>query len=319
MGTENVHTVLVLEGEAQTQLDYLVDGVATTQVERPDGHRERWLSFPKLRGVRIETDEYPFTLDGSRFRAFPRTQPTELVPQAPEAERPRTKGAVWPGSSDFVAAFGRLPFDALTLIELDPGVPRQVHRAILFPIMSDVMRRGGRVLLVPPPTLDPQDTFDRLSQMIPLRDLKRRLRVLGLVENAALMKDRPGDLVGTPLPRGPIFPTNPDGKGPPDLLVTYLSGIEALMAASGGGARLGRALIPGMARMVFGPKNIHMIAVGRGDDSSFQELTVVAGVHIGVHDRRGRIVLSGKRPFTPEYVLERSRDARTPYELTRLV
>jgi hypothetical protein len=62
-----------------------------------------------------------------------------------------------------------------------------------------------------------------------------------------------------------------------------------------------------------------MVAVGRGDDSSFQELTVVAGVHIGVHDRRGRIVLSGKRPFTPEYVLERSRDDRTPYELTRLV
>jgi KaiC/GvpD/RAD55 family RecA-like ATPase len=327
--SENLKTVLINESAERTHLDYLVDGICVIASEATGEHIERWLSFEKLRNVRIETANYPFTLDGARLRVFPRFPSSGATPRPPEPDRSENTSSMFPGSHDLERAFGRLQPNALTLIELDPQVPRSVHRILLYPIMTVAMRCKGRVLLVPPPTLDPQDFFVGIRDQIPVHELQNRLRILSLFPNHTMAREAPSlfispqritwtrkDLSMPGIPDAPFLKAA--GRRPgPNLLISYLSGIEALVPSSAD-IRV-REMFPRLARMMFGPRSTYLVGIGRSDDPDFRESTTVAAVHIRISNRRGRIVVSGKRPYTPEYVLEQDVRSPAPYSLTRLI
>ena len=63
-----VHVLLVVEREERARLDYVTDGALSLTVSEADGRAQRWLSYQKLRGVRLGSISYPFTLDGGRFQ-----------------------------------------------------------------------------------------------------------------------------------------------------------------------------------------------------------------------------------------------------------
>jgi hypothetical protein len=151
----NVHFIFVVEREGEAPLDYLVDGIVSLSVPRIDGRPERWLQILKMRGVRLDETDYPFTLQGGGFetlRSFPVTVTT--VPAHAEIDPDPATGSIWPGSNAFATAFGRLPVGQLSLVEIEPGVPTEGVRLVLMPMVDAVLAQGGKILLSMPPTMN---------------------------------------------------------------------------------------------------------------------------------------------------------------------
>ena len=322
-----IHLVLVMEGEEPTPLDYLVDGVVVAQLEERGGRVSRWLRLPKLRGVRVENPVYPFTLDGARFQsASPFTTGTQVLLSPPEEEKVADAGSLWPGSRSFANAFGRLPLGGLTLIELDPAVPREVHHLLLAPVIGQVLKLGGRVLLIPPPTLDPEDSFVGLRGLIDEERLERQFRILASFPNDTLSSSLKGvyippsrvtwtnDGIAVPLPDDPVFRLERT-PGAPNLLVAYFSGLSAL--ARNAGESLTREMLPATTQTVFGNSRAHMIGLGRVGDPYLPEVSAIASLHLRIESRHGRVIVYGERPHTPGFVLT-SAEPPLPYHLTRL-
>ena len=147
------HLVLVLERPQPSQLDYLVDGIISTTHDVEDTHPERWVMMPKLRGVRIENESYPYTLEGGKFKCIaPETKEFMHIDAFAEPDPgplPRRSGPV---SSAFADAFGRLPLGSLVTIETDDHITDASFETLAFPMMASVLRGGGRVLYTPAPS-----------------------------------------------------------------------------------------------------------------------------------------------------------------------
>jgi KaiC/GvpD/RAD55 family RecA-like ATPase len=323
-----IHLVFVREGSEESQLDYLVDGVVIASREKPSAHIERWLTLSKLRGIAINRPLYPFTLDGGMFRCIS-TQAVseELSPARPEPDPRPTPGVLWPGNTDFAREFGRLLDGSMTLFELAPEVPRDVPRALFLPIMAQVLGAGGRVVLIPPPTLSPQDSYSGLSDLIPPEVLEQRFRILGVFPNPEFNRKVPSvfippnrvswtkDGITGPVPEDPTFRDGP-GAGPTmNLMVVYFTGLEVLAQAAD--ARLTREALSGAAHATFGGAPVHIIGLGRGGDAYFGTMSPLASSHIRVESRQGRVLLHGFRPFTEEFAMVQPGE-RTPYRLIRI-
>jgi KaiC/GvpD/RAD55 family RecA-like ATPase len=328
VGRTRIHLIFVIEGSDESQLDYLVDGVLVTNRERAGTHLERWLTLSKLRGVAIDHPLYPYTLDGGKFRCItPRNGPSELVPVGPERDPAPMPNQLWPGNTDFVREFGRLSNGAMTLIELAPEVPREVPRVLLLPVMAQALRDGGRVVLIPPPTLSPEDSYSGLNALIAPEVLERQFRVLGVFPNREMADKMHSvfispsriswtkDGVTVPVPEDPTFRVGLPGVQAVNLMVVYFSGLEGLAQAAD--AVLTREAIPGAAHVTFGGAPVHLIAIGRGGDAYFNAVSPLAGTHLRVESRQGRVLVHGFRPFTEEFALTQP-DESSPYRLTRL-
>ncbi|MGD0250757.1 MAG: gas vesicle protein GvpD P-loop domain-containing protein, partial [Thermoplasmata archaeon] len=155
-----IFLVIVVERIEPNQIDYLVNGVVETTSLEHFGRPERWLRLVKLRGTRIASNLYPFTLEGGRFRCI-----APIAPRLPERairsepEPHPVPGYIWPGSSDFANAFGRLPVGRISLLERDISVPVEALNLLVDPIAAHVARQGGRVLHVLPPNLAPEEVL----------------------------------------------------------------------------------------------------------------------------------------------------------------
>jgi KaiC/GvpD/RAD55 family RecA-like ATPase len=104
MQRSEVTLVLILEREEQSQLDYLVIAVVSTEKQMVEGRLERRLYIPKLRGQRLETPSYPYTLEGAKFQPIPPIRSGNTLHGAPApwhgeaSPRPRGReGASGPG------------------------------------------------------------------------------------------------------------------------------------------------------------------------------------------------------------------------------
>ncbi len=120
---KNLSLVLVLERDTPSALDYLVDGIVETSRRLVDGRLERWLSLLKLRGVAIPDDTYPFTLASGRFTTITPALLSEFAIHPPVDDPHPDEPGLWPGSSDFAAAFGRLAPGRITCSNLIPQPP----------------------------------------------------------------------------------------------------------------------------------------------------------------------------------------------------
>ena len=144
MSQAPVFLILVLERQEPTQLDYLVNAVLETTSGSQGGRPERWLQLRKLRGTRIDSPAYPFTLEGARFQCIA-PMPTQVLNQnrRPEVEPDPIQGLIWPGSSDFAAAFGRLRVGRVTLFEKDISVANEAMALMVEQVASHVVKSGA--------------------------------------------------------------------------------------------------------------------------------------------------------------------------------
>jgi KaiC/GvpD/RAD55 family RecA-like ATPase len=333
MGKAPAHLVFVLEREDQTALDYLVNGVVVTRRETSDQRLTRWMSLLKLRGVRIENPNYPFSLEGARFEGILPLGPVHsLRPGAPDPETEPMPGYIWPGSSDFAASFGRLGVGRITLLEVDEDASVEVPNLLTLPMVAHVLGAGGRVLMVPHSTNTPYDIWEGLNGSVP------RARFISHVR----MVVRPG-----PVPKGreeywrtvlPI-PRPEPGASPqdaqdseamrflmegateqsPGLIVISLQGLVGVSQAMGlpiAPEMLAR--IPDSFQTATKAGPFHTILVGRKGSPILDIVRAVTSMRLVMNIQQGRVFVHGAAPWTPKFVLTEGNRER-PYQLLRVV
>jgi KaiC/GvpD/RAD55 family RecA-like ATPase len=337
MGRSPSHLVLILETDQQSQLDYLVNGVVVTRRELVNDRLERWLHLPKLRGIRIANATYPYTVEGAKFQCIEPLRPySELHHGKVDPEPDPMPGFIWPGSKGFAEAFGRLGVGRVTLIESEEDVPDYVVQHLLTPPKIQAVRNGGRVLVIPSPSLSADEIWGPIEGSRPAGHLAEAFRVLdvsGQLERALRSgsKDRQQSLISIKSLPPPDPSRDPDDNevsrwlkggvvgGHPGLVTMYGTGLESLAATlkipiSSEVA----ASLPASIQNMLGGSSMHLIAIGRVDTALLRPIRSIASIHIRLVNRQGRVLLYGLKPWTTGFVLTESGNSG-PYELLRIV
>jgi len=307
---KNLSLVLILERDTSSTLDYLVDGIVETSRRLVEGRLERWLTLLKLRGVAIPDDTYPFTLASGRFTAITPALLRDFAIHPPVDDPHPDEPGLWPGSTDFAAAFGRLEPGRITLLELDSAAPREIPRVILGPMMIQALRGGGRGLLLAAPSIDPEDAFSSVRGMVSAEVLSSRMRVIsvipippGAAKSSGMFAPYHWTTEGpsVPVPEDAEFIQGALTTDRPNLVIAYLSAIEA--AAEAAGIKVGHGVLSALGAAVFPASPVHVVAVARSGDSLYQVVNPVSESLIKIRYSNGRVFLSGHRPYSHPLIL----------------
>jgi hypothetical protein len=320
------HYVLVVEREQEAALDYLVDGIVSLSQPRVDGRPERWLQIHKLRGVPLDETDYPFTLQDGRFetlRAFPLT--VTSVPARAEPDPAPVSGSIWPGSSAFATAFGRLPLGQLSLVEIEPGVPTEGVRLVLMPMVDAVLGAGGRILLSIPPTMNVRQFWELFEQRLSTQDIIRSVRVIVTGRPANTKEDTKAVFLSLPdaistdsrvLKDSIEFMNQLNQPDSPNASFQWHRALKLL--AQGAGIEYTPESAPRIAQQFIASNACHLMVLGQDGDPVFSTLGDMAMLYLRFQDRRGRVLVSGVRPRTPAYLLAYAPEP-APYRLIRVV
>jgi len=324
-----IFLVLVVERSELSQLDYLVNGVLETGSEVQNGRPERWLYLKKLRGTRIETPLYPFTLEGARFQCISPVGPTmagRVVRPEPEPEP--VSGSIWPGCSDFADAFGRLPIGRLTLVERDLSVPIEALVLLLRPIAGHVARTGGRVLQILPPTIGPEAVLKTYREILTPEEIRKQVRF----QLSAPASELPEEIEALVLPSPNVGPSEGESRSPeavrflrekalagaPNLSIVWISALRAL--SSERGIEYSPSNLPGLAMTYLSGAPSHTVFVGPENDPMTASLRTMAATRLRLRSNAGRVFVWGEQPATPTFVLaEAEASTAKPYRLLRIV
>ena len=306
------------DGEMRTA----ADGIVELGWEELDGFRLRVISIPKLRDIPAPESRYLYSLDGGDFHCPPQLPIGFRPPIGPPEPDPAPDDAsLFPGSSAFVNAFGRLRFHGLTGLQVPPRFSGTMGDVFLYPVVAHALSIGGRAVWIPSAASSPGQILAQLSRWIPADFLRERLRIvtpwgpdpgLGEFKSVALpirrAPDDGRDVRSVVAPGvGPLFPdafrflqATPEGR--PTLYVIYIDGVRAL--ASIAGAPLNPETFPmivsGYARL----PRFHGFGFGRSDDPVIRVLAASLDTHIQIEEKYGRTVLLGIRPRTHPYILD---------------
>jgi KaiC/GvpD/RAD55 family RecA-like ATPase len=323
-----VFAVLVVEDREAGQLEYLVNGVVTLERQSSRDRLERWLILDKLRGVRISSPTYPFTLEGGRFQCASRLdsrQELRLGRADPDPEPERNPGTLWPGSTEYAAHFGRAHLGRLTLIETERDVPDYAVRLLTSSFLTSVLANGGKTFHLLPPRAYPNDIWKMCSGMLSREEFLRLVRVEGTgplgqdEEIAGAVIEFPQGLPGASEPRTPealrFLQENPDPRIP-NLTVLWSSGLKALNAQTPGAYTPEN--LPGIVQAYLHRARIHTLFIGRDDDPLTDSLAPMAEARVHMMARSGRVFVWGGDPPSPYMVLAEGDDL-TPYRLLVVV
>lgn len=329
MSQAPVFLILVLERQEPTQLDYLVNAVLETTSGSQGGRPERWLQLRKLRGTRIDSPAYPFTLEGARFQCIA-PMPTQVLNQnrRPEVEPDPIQGLIWPGSSDFAAAFGRLRVGRVTLFEKDISVANEAMALMVEQVASHVVKSGGRVVNVLAPDISPVEVLNMYAQILAKNEILKQVRLLLPTQFSEVPDDLTRTVVSSPFNEPPgartgtpeitRFLAELGPSGAPNLCTVWVSALRAMAVERG--IEYGPAMLPNLVSLGLSGSAAHTIFLGPDDDPMIQSLRSIAATRIRFNSSAGRVFVWGEQPITPSYVLSPGEDpAGKPYNLLRIV
>lgn len=321
-----VFLVLVGEHREEGQLEYLVNGVVSTERSVRDDRMERWLRIDKLRGIRILHSSYPFSLDGGRFRCI-EPIPAALTTDASrfDPEPAGSPGEVWPGSADYASFFGRLAVGKLTLIEYDTDVPVAAIRVLLIPMLNQAVARGGRVLHIPHPGLHAAEVWEMYKGRTLKEAFLRQVRLLGTAANgdpeefASMMLPLPStksDGFNPRVPEAAKFLAESADPAHPNIGIVSIAGLKTLNSVVPGAYT--PETLPGLALTYIHLSPGHEVWVGPEDEPLTHSLRPMADIRLRMISREGRVFIHGIIPRTPSLVLTEG-DDRSPYHLMVIV
>jgi len=328
MSESRAHLVLVQERDGPTAFDYLADGIAVTSRESVDGRLERWLTFPKLRGIAVENDTYPFTLHRGRFAVLP---PFRLrngrVRSVPEPEhRP---GFLWPGVAAFADQFGWLPQGRPSLVEYDPDIPFAFLPLLLGPAIHATLRAGGYVVITPPPWRPLKDVWAAYAEGTPPEDrVIDRLRVAApappedeQLKKIAMDVGGPGGFSDRMIMLGKAitFLHPASEKGVPSLLILSATG-STTANSSGPTDPRWSSLDAELQQRILKESHLHACVTGSTGNPLVEDLKTTASIHILARWRQGRVLLYGVKPRTRGYALvDQPENEREQFSLIEIV
>jgi molybdopterin-guanine dinucleotide biosynthesis protein len=334
--SSSVRFVVTALPDSATPLASLADAIVLLHEEPVGEVRLRIASIPKVRGTPPPAPDHLYTLEDGTFRllpAIPRGHLPEAGPADPDPTP--TENSLWPGSAAFARAFGRLRYRGLTGVQQSQDCPDGLVHVLAVPISAHVLRAGGRVVWVPPPSVPPSSILDLVRPFVPPEALREGFRLLiaprdestdpGSSVNFLSAAPHAG-IAAQPLASptsvgSSLFPELHrflDAPAPtaPSLLVVSLAGLRSCVAAAGGtyGSDTTLVWLGEYARV---PQS-HAIAWGPSSDPVGPLVRTAADSLLDLNMVLGRPILSGSRPLTAPFALDWP-NPEGAYDLVRIV
>jgi KaiC/GvpD/RAD55 family RecA-like ATPase len=320
--SSSLRFVLCTVAEQAAQMRSVADMVVILHEETFGGMRLRVASIPKVRGTPPPVPDHLYSLTGGSFRPFP-ALPRGFLPEVgPVDPDPDTNDeSIWPGSTSYAAAFGRLRYGAVTGILLTADVPVRVPQTIAVPIAVATLRAGGRVGWIPAPSVRPSMILGLLRGLVPPDWMRDRLRILSAGreergnaefdrvilplrrEPGEAREHRPADAPGV----GPTFPEMhrflryPPGPAP-SVLILSLGGVRA--AATAAGTSFDSASAPAVLGAYTRLPRFHLFGYGDSSDPAVPFVGPAVDTLLELGIAHGRAVMAGVRPKTAPFVLD---------------
>lgn len=340
--SRGARVILVSERETSDALDYIADSVLVTATAEFEDRLVRIFSISKLRGFAIEETVYPYTLADGRFTFLPRLSPNpaSLSSGAEPDPGPKDAPGLWPGSTAFSEAFGRLSLGGLSVFEIDPTVSLEVPRLLTGAAVLANLALGGRVLLALNSDVPVEPLYHELRGSYSEEQLYRQVRFLSAAANPGMperirnlliplearnegsgfvaVTDEHARYIEPLFPESSRFLQEPVAGGAPGLAVLP---IDALQAAA---RTMGLQYTPEALAAILNQDVVgfaaHAMVIGRAGDPMLDPLRVCGLPYVRVLERQGRVFLFGQRPWTAAYILQPAlaAPAARPYDLFRM-
>lgn len=172
--------ILVTEAERVENLGYLVDGVVTLEQDELDRRRMRSLRLDKLRGFRVESQHFPFTLGKGRFTILEEEYKggPPRITRSPE-NVPHTHTHYSTGSTELDQLLGGgVRKGSFLLIDSDSNVSPQSLRLLINMIRSNFVNQGGSCFSVSTGTFSSESQADSLRPYVGDKVLEERVRIV---------------------------------------------------------------------------------------------------------------------------------------------
>jgi len=175
-----VSVILVSEAERADNLGYLVDGVVTLEQSELDGRRIRSLGVDKLRGFRVQSQHFPFSLEKGRFTFLDQEYengPPNIV-RNPE-KVPHTETHYSTGSRELdLLLGGGIRKGAFFMIDTDSNVSPQSLRLLINMIRSNFVNQGGACFSVSTGTFSSESSAEALRSYVGDKALADKVRIV---------------------------------------------------------------------------------------------------------------------------------------------
>ena len=175
-----VSVILVSEAERADNLGYLVDGVVTLEQNELDGRRIRSLGIDKLRGFRVQSQHFPFSLEQGRFTFLDEEYengPPAIV-RSPE-KVPHTATHFSTGSRELDQLLGGgVRKGSFFMIDTDSNVSPQSLRLLINMIRSNFVSQGGACFSISTGTFSSESSAEALRPYIGDKALGDRVRIV---------------------------------------------------------------------------------------------------------------------------------------------
>jgi KaiC/GvpD/RAD55 family RecA-like ATPase len=174
----NVSVIAVIEGEGDNSLDFLVDGTLTLHRSELDEHFIREIEIHKLRGIRLVTSRWLFTLQDGHFRLLPPHPPFQRELKGPAQLVPDSNMGFSTGHPALDAILGGgIPAGSRVLLEVGHYIPNDVVSTLITPMATNFLLAGRGVIVVPEGGETAEDYRTRYSRLVDPAHVDENMRV----------------------------------------------------------------------------------------------------------------------------------------------
>jgi len=291
-----VSVILVSEAERADNLGYLVDGVVTLKQNELDGRRVRSLGIDKLRGFKVESQYFPFSLEKGRFtfldEEYENGPPT--IVRSPE-KVPHTATHFSTGSRELDQLIGGgVRKGSFFMIDTDSNVSPQSLKLLINVIRANFVNQGGACFSVSTGTFSSESSAEALRPYIGDKALAERVRI---VEFNPQLPPKPWRLKV----RGQLMSDLAEFYKAWNVLKETSTGMMLTMNFDKLVQVYGEDLtLPGFTKMGEGLREEGAFSSGMSSHNTKvrEEFLRQADYHIKVQSWNGHLLIYGVKPFT---------------------
>jgi len=300
----HLNLVMVAEGERETRMDYLVDGIVTLTMEREGGRTLRLLKIRKLRGAEITFPEYIFTLQGGAFKTMRFEEKPMDVQLKTWKKVHEHKGYFSTGSSDLDHLLGKgIPKGSTILLDLGNAVPNHIWETLITSMTSNFLMHERSVMVVPMGGMDintfvsemysyvGKDIFDNNVRIV------ERADTIGATERPYIVPIRFEDITHDLREWQRVYHRLREKTGNPTLEIIGVDTQEARY-----GEDIYKEIISQSAEQAKREGNVILRMVRPGLEAITQRTRNISDIHIKMATRNGVTIIYGEKPVTSMFV-----------------
>ncbi|MEM2943292.1 MAG: gas vesicle protein GvpD P-loop domain-containing protein [Methanomassiliicoccales archaeon] len=295
-----VSVLFVLES-ADTQLDYLADGVVLLKLLDYRMRRIREIEIKKLRGFEIEHTHCLFSLSGGRVRTFGTAYYFDLSERIKWKSIKDSNGLISFGIGDMDRLLGGgVEKGSIVLIEFGYGIPTSVSLAIEKALVFNFVSQGRGVIWMPMRKASAETLRNRLSTSVGEVEFDEHVRIPEKATHINTLQKYLLPIEGESAAHDLSWQNLTYALQTSSMPLLSLMGFDTLESI------YGDKVVDQLTDHLTAVRKNNAIFVGMAPSSasSLRRIADLATVHIRIDTIRGTVVVYGEKPFTACYGLE---------------